>query len=265
MERYPREGSVWACFAQIFLPRDRTKVKLSLRYEPTPPAGYVVIWRTFWAWDCTHCFSILSSHLSNFYSVYCKMMAQSEVFILNTIFHIYCQYYFFLKKKKNCDLRILLEEISDNHLCHISWVYTGQAKCESTVWKLGMLSQLECHSMLEIQVMWNGGGESSCDVDQKVSSAGLLQQQPRNGDGVSIFAFTVSSRQMIPCTVNFSPLDRVIIFPILAIQKMVLDFQCWESSFSQAYLPPSAFFYMLMCQLFKTHPWKSSSVLCPWL
>lgn len=46
-----KEVSAQACFAHIFLPRhslsvtarDRIKVKMSLRCEPTPPVGFVVI------------------------------------------------------------------------------------------------------------------------------------------------------------------------------------------------------------------------------
>lgn len=47
----------------------------------------------------------------------------------------------------------------------------GYSKYGSTVWKLGMLSELERNAMLEVKVMVDSAGESTYEVDQKISSA----------------------------------------------------------------------------------------------
>lgn len=52
----------------------------------------------------------------------------------------------------------------------------GYSKDESMVWKLGMLFELEGNSMLEIKVMEDSAGENTCEVDQKVSSAGVVPE-----------------------------------------------------------------------------------------
>lgn len=268
MEGYPREVSVQACFAHIFLPRyslPETGQKSGWTSDMNQHLQLYTLWfkKTCWAWDCTHCSSILFSHLSNFYSFCCKMMAQSEIHIINTIFSYLMSvlFLFLLEKKKWLEditrwiiLRPFVPYQLGEHGLAETWIHSWKA------W-----------NNVPVRKQQHAGDPGDGEWCRRKKLGSRLGSEQCRGAAITAqkwiwrfisFAFTVSSRQMIPWTVNLSPVDRSSYFPHLGNSNDGLEFSVLRKFiFPGIFATFSIFIHAQASNIWKTSMEKQLSAL----